>query len=285
MAEGRSELLLGRGPRRRCLRVCSSCLPQGVPGSGFFPFADPRCEVGLEPGGREDVGQRFDPVTELAQQLAGCDRCHEVRRREILVEGVEEVLAVVVVMLPGVLSVDHDGDHHWALDTEFIESILHVLEAVHEVVGCGAAGRTRVLEADEVRELNVPEEDRELRVPGVLRRVHAVEDIGVDHRPTRVSFERSVIERLAEHVLARRGPLDAFTRHDRRHFLSHRSLSRQHAGWAPPEESLGNVESSCHLLPGVTGFSEPLIRHDRCGISDESEIRVGDEREDRMSER
>ena len=111
-----------------------------VPGPCLLGLPDPRRKVRLEPRGGKYIGERLEGVTKGLDKLARRDGPDPVCRRQLRVQGIEEVLAIIVIVFPGILTVHNDRHDLRAFDSLGFELLLDVGEPNHEVVRRSATG-------------------------------------------------------------------------------------------------------------------------------------------------
>ena len=114
-------------------------------------MVDPR--TGPQVGDGRLVGERLARNSVgVTVMMLGC------RLESFSVEGVEEGLAVVVVVLPGILAVEDDGDQVGAVGPSLWRRAADGVDAVDEVLAAAFARRAGVGEADLVGDDHVAEE-------------------------------------------------------------------------------------------------------------------------------
>jgi hypothetical protein len=147
-------------------------------------------------------------------------------------------------VLPRVLAVEDDGDER-ILDAGVIAD---PGKPPHEVVDAGVRVPV-VVEAEEIGEPVVPEDDRDLR-GAVPRAPRSIEERPVEHVPVAVAPERAA-ERVREDLLVRGHVPDAVPGEDRDDLLRDGPLRRPHTPWRPAEEPLMERDRALHLFDGV----------------------------------
>ena len=142
----------------------------------------------------------------------------------------EEFLAVVVIILPGVFAVQDDADNVRAGGVLIGKLLADIFQPLHHVRGRGFASHTRVGEADFVGQHAVTEEHRQLVAVRVGDVVGTVKIIRFLHGFLAVAREAVDAKRFGQHRLARGHPLVTRIDDVRHRGLGNRAFSRPQPG-------------------------------------------------------
>jgi len=179
---------------------------------------------------------------------------------------VQEVLAVVVVVLPGVLPVKEDRHQVRPLRPGLAQRGLDVVQARQQVGGGCLTGHAGILEPDLVGEQLVAEEDGHPpaapapHLIGTVQRVRLEDGIGA------VAGEVLHVRQAAgQHFLVGGHPADAGVGHHLHDLGRDRAFRRPHATRRAAKVLLVHLHPQLHLGDGILAEDKPLrqlgIRH------------------------
>ena len=184
------------------------------------------------------------------------------------VQGAQEVVPVVRVLLPGVLAVEDDrGEVGAAVVGQPIACALELGDHVADRV---LRTHVAVHETDPVAQLAVAKDRRRT----VGEAVRSIEQRGLDERTDLVALELHV-DGSSEHALVRREPVEARLAHDVGGLRRYGALGRPDTARLLPERLL-------QLERGVVGMRERLLGQLGAGIGAQRGAVVDDERKDRV---
>ena len=266
-------------------------LAQIIPGAVLFGFADPGQVIRADPtAGPQTVERRL--VGKLLDERAGGDGLDGARGGFFFqqpIDLVEELLAVVVVVLPGILAVEDDADEVRPLARSetvhrlIIELLADGQEAIHKIACRFLAGRAAVGEADLVAQHLVAENSVNL----VIRRagdIGTIKRIRVQDGFLRVAGEAGLAQAPGQYFLVGRHPLDAGVADHVDDLLRDCPLGRPHArGWLA-EGIAVELYAAVDLFDRIQRVAEAL-RQLNVGNGLRSQVGVEEQRQDRMVER
>ena len=195
----------------------------------------------------------------------------------------EEILAVIVVIFPGVLAIHDDG--HNMRTFRALQAFVDCVQRVDHILRGCFASHARIIEADLVRNHPVAEEDANFFAGFSLNVVGAVESVGVFDYAVIIARETisSKPQARHEHRFAGLHPLVACLADQRNDFLRHGALARPKPADVPPKDGLIHLDALLQVESGILGMAELLFGHDRLGVADQSQVCVVDKGQDRMS--
>ncbi len=225
---GRIRLL---GPLERLLLEPRPSVGQQLPRDVVFRVANPGVQAGADPAARVQVAEALLGRV-IANEVGDRGGDDVGRGFELGVEGVEEVVPVARVELPGVLAVQ--GDDRQVIPVPLL--LADALQAPDQVARAVDRRHALVVEADRVRDLRVAEDHRQRSVfPFHLER--PVKLVGSVDAAFAVAIEVRV-ERARQYLLVADHPVHVGLRRQPDHALPHRHLRRPHAGRAAPHQAL-----------------------------------------------
>ena len=191
------------------------------------------------------------------------------------VQGAQEVVPVVRVLLPGVLAVEDDRCEVGAAVVR--QPIACALELGDHVADRVLRTHVAVHETDPVAQLAVAEDRRRT----VGEAVRPIEQRGLDERTDLVALELHV-DGSSEHALVGREPVEARLAHDVGGLRRYGALGRPDTARLLPERALVRGDRLLQLERGVVGMRERLLGQLGAGIGAQRGAVVDDERKDRV---
>src|SRR6266550_641746 len=246
-----------------------------APGTLVRRLANPYPQARFDPGPRVQVGQ-LDLRRILLEELGDPDGLEALVGLKPSVERPEEVVAVVRVLLPRVLTVKDDrGEVRAALIRQAVAGALELGDHVADRV---LRLHVAIYEADPIAELAIAKDHRH----AVPQAVRPVEEPGLEQRADLVAFELDV-HRSREHPLVRREPGEAGLLDRVRRFRRDRALRGPDAARLRSEGALVRRDRLLELERGVVGIGEWRIGQLGRWIGAQGGLGVDEERKDRGS--
>jgi len=171
---------------------------------------------------------------------------------------VQELFAVVVIVLPGVLPVQDYAGQVRPRGTFLLQPGVDVVEPLDEVARRFLTRHAGVGEADLVRDHQVAEDDGHRTLVVVAHIVGAVEQVGLLDRLLAVAGETVQPQRAGQHLLAGGHPHQPCVGHHLDDVLRHRPFGRPHAARVLAKNLAVALDPALDLGDGVLGIGEAL---------------------------